>query len=88
MVGFFHMGENLKQSRPFCDLSLYFHPKDLLEALKNPSKMSELSEKILKMSVEVSEELSRQIQDENDSRNGARASEFHSLHNAAGTEKA
>ena len=81
------MGENLKQSRPFCDLSLYFHPMDLLEALKNPSKMSEFSEKILKMSVEVSEELSRQIQYENDSRSGARASEFHSLHNAAGTEK-
>ena len=61
LLGSSYMGENLSQSRQYCDLSLYFHNEDLLEALENPGLMEILSEKILRMSVEMSEELTKEV---------------------------
>ena len=55
------MGENLSQSRQYSDLSIYFHNEDLVEALENPGQMEYLVEKILRMSTEMSEELTKVV---------------------------
>lgn len=55
------MGENLSQCRQYSDLSIYFHNEDLMEALRIPGQMEQLVEKILRMSTEMSEELTRVV---------------------------
>ena len=55
------MGENLSQCRQYSDLSIYFHNEDLVEALRAPAEMEHLVEKILRMSTEMSEELTRVV---------------------------
>jgi len=68
MTGYSYMGENLSQSRQYSDLSIYFHNEDLVEALENPGQMEYLVEKILRMSMEMSEELTRVVTEHIDSR--------------------
>ena len=62
------MGENLKEQRDFCDLSLYFDNKELIEAIKetprNSEKMQILAKKTLTISVKVSDELNKVIKEQ------------------------
>merc|ERR1712059_55096 len=51
------MGDNLSQDRQYCDLSLYWHPEDIIECLKNPSMMEGFVDKMMRLSLEMSEEL-------------------------------
>ena len=57
------MGENLSQSRQYSDLSIYFRNEDLVEALKNPGQMEHLVEKIMRISTEMSEELTKVVKE-------------------------
>ena len=49
------MGENLREERKYCDLSLYFNNKELLEELKDGNSMETLAERWLAASLKVSD---------------------------------
>ena len=59
------MGENLSEKRDYCDLSLYFNNKQLVEAIREPEQMEELVESCLRISVRVSRELNKLIKAQN-----------------------
>ena len=52
------MGENLSQARAYSDISLYFESdEELIAGIERPEAMKLFSEKLLKISLELSEEL-------------------------------
>ena len=48
------MGENLSEKRDYCDLSLYFDNKQLVEATREPRLVEELVGRYLRISVRIS----------------------------------
>ena len=59
------LGENLSEKRDYCDLSLYFNNKQLVGAIRDTEQMEELVESYLRISVSVSQELSKLIKAQN-----------------------
>ena len=51
------MGENLSQARAYSDISLYFESEELLAGIERPEAMKSFAQKLLKISLELSEEL-------------------------------
>ena len=51
------MGENLREERKYCDLSLYFNNKELVEVLREGEGMEVLVERWLDVSLKVSDRL-------------------------------
>ena len=51
------MGENLREERKYCDLSLYFSNKELMEVLREGEGMETLVERWLDVSLKVSDRL-------------------------------
>jgi len=59
------MGENLSEKRDYCDLSLYFDNKQLVEAIREPRLVEELVGRYLRISVRISQELNKLIKAQN-----------------------
>jgi hypothetical protein len=60
------MGENLAESREYCDLSLYFDNRELVEAVRDPGLMEALARRYIAISVQVSDQLTRVINRQKD----------------------
>ena len=59
------MGENLSEKRNYCDRSLYFDNKQLVEAIRDPRLVEELVGRYLRISVRISQELNKLIKAQN-----------------------
>ena len=55
------MGENLSEKRNYCDRSLYFDNKQLVEAIRDPRLVG----RYLRISVRISQELNKLIKAQN-----------------------
>ena len=55
------MGENLREERKYCDLSLYFNNKELIEVLREGEGMETLAERWLNVSLKVSDRLTEAV---------------------------
>ena len=62
------MGENLREERKYCDLSLYFNNKELMEVLREGDGMETLVERWLDVSLKVSDRLTEVVKQFNSSR--------------------
>ena len=61
------MGENLREERKYCDLSLYFNNKQLVEVLRAGEGMETLAERWLEVSLKVSDRLTEAVKQFNSS---------------------
>ena len=61
------MGENLREERKYCDLSLYFNNKELIEVLRAGEGMETLAERWLGVSLKVSDRLTEAVKQFNTS---------------------
>ena len=61
------MGENLREERKYCDLSLYFNNKELVEVLRAGEGMDTLAERWLEVSLKVSDRLTEAVKQFNTS---------------------
>ena len=61
------MGENLREERKYCDLSLYFNNKELVEVLREGEGMETLVERWLDVSLKVSDRLTEVVKQFNSS---------------------
>ena len=61
------MGENLREERKYCDLSLYFNNKELMKVLREGEGMEALVERWLDISLKVSDRLTEKAKQFNTS---------------------
>jgi len=68
ITGTFYTGEGLKEEREYCDLSLYFNPDKLIQAIQDNTLMADVVKQYLQVSVEVSEAVTENIKSFNKKR--------------------